>query len=269
MPTNFQQKIDFIASLSFNPQSVKEIEGVLGSAFTESVKKAAAIGGSRITKSFVEGAKKVATEMEALATNIADLETQAASAATDALKAEHMARARVLKRELQQKKRALDLESKAHDKFVDRQADMLKAYDDLVVNMKVDKGQLAKDMGEALSGAFGKLSSGDLAGLVGSLGGALSKGGGMAEAAGLAAGGAEAGGLAAAGAALGPIVAALGATVGVVAAIAAVFQMAYDQTKKYNQALVEGAGAADFFAQGSGNMAASLGELRGVAGRRL
>ena len=272
MPTTFQQKIDFIASLSFNPQSVKAIEGALGSAFTESVKKAAAIGGSRITKSFVDGAERVAGEMEALATNIADLEQKATVARTDAEKASHLANARILKRELQQKKRAADLEAKAHEKSIGRQEEMLKAYDDLVVNMKVDKGQLAKDMGEALSGAFSKITSGDLSGLVGSIGGALSKGGGMMESAGLAAGGAEAGGLAAAAATLGPIVAGVGAFVGVVAAVAAVFQMAYDQTKKYNQALVEGAGAADFFAQGSGNMTASLGELRGAVfdlGRRF
>ena len=264
MPTTVQQKIDFIASLSFDPKSVKTIEGALGSAFTDSVKKAAAMGGSRISKAFVEGAKKVAERLEVLTTDITKLEANAAAARTAADKDRYLAAARVLKRELQQKKRAVDLEEKAHEKYIDRQAEMLKAYDDLVVNMKVDKSQLAKDMGEALSGAFGKLSSGDLSGLVGSLGGMLSKGLGMTEAAGLAAGGAEAGGLAAAAASIGPIVAGVGAAVGVLAGVAAVFQMAYDQTKKYNQALTEGAGAADFFAQGTGNMAASLGELRGA-----
>ena len=264
MPTTYQQKIDFIASLSFDAKSVKDIEGALGSAFTDSVKKAAAMGGSRITKAFVAGAAKVAKEMEVVADKIVQAETDAANAKDEAIKKQYADEARRLKRELQQKKRAVDLEEKAHEKYIDRQAEMLKAYDNLVVNMKVDKSQLAKDMGEALSAGFGKLSSGDLSGLVGSLSGALSKGGGMMEAAGLAAGGAEAGGLAAAAASLGPIVVGLGAAVGVLAGVAAVFQMAYDQTKKYNQALTEGTGAADFFSTGVGNMAVSLGELRGA-----
>ena len=265
MPT-YQQNIDFIASLSFDPQSMKAIDDVLGKTFTESVKRATAIGGARITKAFVEGAEKAAAEMEEAAEKIAGMEARIAAEMDDtnkaALRRQYADDLKHYKKQLYGRKRAAELETKAHDKYLSRQEEMLKAYDDLVVNMKVDKAQLAKDMGEALSGAFGKLNSGDLSGLVGSLGGALSKGGGMLEAAGLAAGGAEAGGLAAAAASLGPVVAALGATVGVVAAVGAVFQMAYDQTKKYNQALVEGAGAADFFSTGAGDMAASLNEMR-------
>lgn len=276
MPTTVQQKIDFIASITVPPDSVKAIEGALGSAFTESVKKAAAMGGTRITKAFVEGAKKAAEEAERAAQHVARIEATIEAEQDEtkkaALQRQYDAQLKYHKRELRDKKRALDLEEKAHSKFVDRQAEMLKAYDDLKVNLRVDKGELAKDLGEALSGAFSKISSGDLSGLVGSIAGVVSKSGGMMEAAGLAAGGAEAGGLAAAGAALGPVIAALGATVGAVAALAAVFQMAYDQTKKYNQALVEGAGAGDFFAQGVGDMAASLNDMRDAVfdlGRRF
>jgi hypothetical protein len=57
-------------------------------------------------------------------------------------------------------------------------------------------------------------------------------------------------------------VAGLGATVGALAAIAVVFQMAYDQSKKFNQALTEGAGAADFFSGGVGDLNASLADAR-------
>lgn len=273
MPTTFQQKIDFIASLTFDPRSVQEIEGSLGSAFTESVKKAAAIGGAKMTKGFIEGAERAALKMEASAKEIARMEADIARETDDTKKAalaqQYERDLKLHKRKLRDLKRTADLETKAHEKVIDRQAEMLKAYDDLVVNMKVDKSQLAKDMGEALSGAFGKISSGDLSGIVGSIAGAVSKGGGMMEAAGLAAGGAEAGGLASALVKLGPVLASVGATVGV---IAVVLGMAYDQTKKYNQALVEGAGAGDFFAKGVGNMSASLNDMRDAVfglGRRF
>jgi hypothetical protein len=262
MATTVQQKIDFLASLTLDAASQQQLEDALGSAFADSVKKAAALGGTRITKAFVEASKKASDELEDTAEAIVKTQLALANATNDAEKRRLQLEESALKRKLLRQKNMVDFEGKVHDKYVERQEEMLKAWESLKLNVRLDKAQVTKDLGEALSGAFGKVSSGDLAGLVGGLGGGLSKAGGMAEAAGLAAGGVEAGGLAAAAASLGPIIAGLGATVGVLASVAVVFQMAYDQTKKYNQALTEGAGAADFFSTGVGDMAASLNEMR-------
>lgn len=262
--TTHKQNIDFAASMTFNPKDIEKLENAFGAGFTDAISKAAKLGSKRFTDNIISKMGEVADDMKAAAAAIQAKQEQInALAEGDAKKAaEKQLRADKLK--LFKQKRAFDLETKTHNAYIDRQEEMLKAYDELTVKIKVDKKALASDMGEALSGAFGKLSSGDFAGLASSLGGALSKGGGMMESAGLAAGGAEAGGMAAAMAGLGPAIAAIGATVGVIAAVAVVFQMAYDQTKKYNQALTEGAGAADFFSKGVGSMSGTLKDLRGA-----
>ena len=262
--TTHKQNIDFAASMTFNPKDIEKLEKAFGAGFTDAISKAAKLGSKRFTDNIISKMGEVADDMKAAAAAIQAKQEQInALAEGDAKKAaEKQLRADKLK--LFKQKRAFDLETKTHNAYIDRQEEMLKAYDELAVKIKVDKKALASDMGEALSGAFGKLSSGDFAGLASSLGGALSKGGGMLESAGLAAGGAEAGGMAAAMAGLGPAIAAIGATVGVIAAVAVVFQMAYDQTKKYNQALTEGAGAADFFSKGVGSMSGTLKDLRGA-----
>lgn len=262
MANTYKQNIDFIASLTFKDADMKKIENALGSSFAESMKRAAKIGSTKFTEDFVKKADQAAADLTAAATALLQAEADALAAKGTADEERLKKEARALKVKLMKEKRLIDEAAKEHDHYITRQEELLKAYDELQVKIKVDKGALAKDLGEALGGAFSKISSGDLSGLVGSLGGALSKGGGMMEAAGLAAGGAEAGGMAAAMASIGPAIAAIGASVGAIAAIAVVFQMAYDQTKKYNQALTEGAGAADFFSRGVGDMSGSLNDLR-------
>jgi len=261
----YKQEIDFVASMTFNKTSMDALEKHFGAAFTHSFEKAAKIGATKFGEKFSKDTAKLVSEIEAGAKALLQLQKDE----KDANKAGNTAQEALLKKQIQQakidlrnKKRQLDLEKRAHDHFVDRQEEMLKAYDDVRLKIKVDKTALAKDMGEALTGAFGKVASGDLGGLFSGIGGGLSKGGKMMESAGLAAGGAEGGALAGLATSLGPFIAGLGATVGALAAVAAVFQMAYDQTKKYNQALTEGAAAGDFFASGAGDMAASLGDLR-------
>lgn len=262
--TTHKQNIDFAASMTFNPKDIEKLENAFGAGFTDAISKAAKLGSKQFTDNILNKMGEVADKMKAAAADIhAEQERINGLAEGDAKKAaEKQLRADKLK--LFKQKRAFDIETKTHNAYIDRQEEMLKAYDELAVKIKVDKRALASDMGEALSGAFGKLSSGDFAGLASSLGGALSKGGGMAEAAGLAGGGAAAGGEAAMLSTLGPILAGLGAAVGVIASVAVVLTMAYDQTKKYNQALTEGAGAADFFSKGVGSMSGTLKDLRGA-----
>lgn len=261
----YTQDIDFIASMKFDKNSMDALERHFGAAFTQSFEKAAKIGATKFGEKFSKDTAKLVGEIETAVAGLLQLQQDeeaaraAGNTAQEALLKKQVHQAKI---DLRNKKRTLDLEKRAHDHFVDRQEEMLKAYDDVRLKIKVDKTALAKDMGEALSGAFSKVASGDLGGLFGSVGGGLSKGGKMMESAGLAAGGAEGGALAGLATTLGPIVAGLGATVGALGAVAAVFQMAYDQTKKYNQALTEGAAAGDFFASGTGDMAASLGDLR-------
>jgi hypothetical protein len=272
MAKSFKQSIEFDASLRFNSAQRQLLEKALGDSFTPAMVRAARLGGDKMAKRLAKGIEEAADELEAINVKIVAAQKELKDEQDEALKKEIAQRLKLLHKQAMRHKRTMELENKAFGANLDRQEEMLKAYDDIKVKMKVDKKQLAADMGEALTGAFGKLSSGDLSGLASSLGGALSKGGGMMEAAGMAAGGAEAGGMAALAAGLGPLVVGLGATVGALAAIAAVFQMAYDQTKKYNQALAEGAGAADFFSTGAGDMATSLNSMRGAVfnlGRRF
>lgn len=262
--TTHKQNIDFAASMTFNPKDIEKLENAFGAGFTDAISKAAKLGSKQFTDNILNKMGEVADEMKTAAAKIqAEQERINGLAEGDAKKAaEKQLRADKLK--LFKQKRAFDIETKTHNAYIDRQEEMLKAYDELTVKIKVDKKAFASDMGEALSGAFSKLSSGDFAGLASSLGGALSKGGGMAEAAGMAGGGAAAEGGAAMLSTLGPILAGLGAAVGVIASVAVVLQMAYDQTKKYNQALTEGAGAADFFSKGVGSMSGTLKDLRGA-----
>ena len=263
------QNIEFAAHLRFDSKEIAALERAFGEGITPAMIKAARVGASKYTETLFKAADKINTDLENLETNIRtkQAELEATRPAHD--KARIRDELKVLQKQWQQHKRMLQREQAAQDKYLDRQEEAFNAYEKLKVNLKVDKKQLAEDFGEALGGAFGKISQGDLSSLASSLGGALSKGGGMMEQAGMAG---ELGGLSEAAAALGPIVAGLGATVGALAAIAAVFQMAYDQTKKYNQALTEGAGAADFFSTGAGNMAASLNDMRDATfslGRRF
>ena len=262
MAKTFQQNIEFAASLRFDPSQIKMLERAFGEGITPAMVKAARIGASKYTETLFKAADEINTDLQEVEKKIlaaqADLHDQTKKHDHDRIRDE----LKVLQREWQQHKRKMRIEQAAQDKYLDRQEEAFKAYENFKVNLKVDKKQLAEDIGEALTGAFGKVSSGDLSGLASSLGSALSKGGGMMEQAGLAAGGAEAGGMAAMMTSLGPVVAGLGATVGALAAIAVVFQMAYDQSKKFNQALTEGAGSADFFSSGVGNMGASLKDAR-------
>ena len=262
--TTHKQNIDFAASMTFNPKDIEKLENAFGAGFTDAISKAAKLGSKQFTDNILNKMGEVADKMKDAAAAIqAEQERINGLAEGDAKKAaEKQLRADKLK--LFKQKRAFDIETKTHNAYIDRQEEMLKAYDELTVKIKVDKKAFASDMGEALSGAFSKLSSGDFAGLASSLGGALSKGGGMAEAAGMAGGGAAAEGGAAMLSTLGPILVGLGAAVGVIASVAVVLQMAYDQTKKYNQALTEGAGAADFFSKGAGSMSGTLKDLRGA-----
>jgi hypothetical protein len=262
MAKTFKQNIQFDASIRLDTSQIKVLEKALGEGFNPAMMKAARLGAGKFAETLLDGVKKATDKLEAIETEILAKQQAFEASKDEDAKKRLQAELKLLHTQAKAHKREIALENKAFESNLDRQEEMLKAYDDFVVKAKIDKKQLAADIGEALSGGFSKLTAGDLSGLMSSLGGGLSKGGGALEAAGLAAGGAEAGGMAAMAASLGPAIAALGATVGAVAAIAVVFQMAYDQSKKFNQALTEGAGAADFFSGGVGNMGASLADAR-------
>lgn len=272
MATTYKQNIDFVASLTFKEAEIQKLEQAFGAGFTESMRKAAKVGATAFTDQLATKFAATADELRDAAADIVKKQKAYDDEQDATEKARLEKELREMKLNLRKKKQLLDLEKKEHDHFIDQQEGVLKAYEELQLKVKVDKAGLTKDMGEALSGAFGKLSSGDFSGLVGSLGGMLTKGLSTVQGAGLAAGGAEAGGMAAAMASIGPAIAVIGASVGAIAAVAAVFQMAYEQGKKYNQILTEGAGAGDFFAQGVGDMSGSLNDLRDATfdlGRQL
>jgi hypothetical protein len=179
------------------------------------------------------------------------------------LKMESLEQDRQIKKQEAAQNRQLRKAQAVFERQLEQQEESFKTFMDLKVRFATDKAGLGKDIAEGISGALSKgLSGVSSSDLIGGLGGMLSKGGGLIEGAGLAAGGAEAGGLAAAATSLGPIVAGLGGVVAALGAVAAIFDMAYDQTKKFNMALTEGAGSADFFANSVGVMSGSLKDLR-------
>jgi hypothetical protein len=266
-----RQDIEFNATFNFKKSDADKLDRLLGDAFTESLQRAAKLGAHKMgeelhkklsgTLSSTAGA--IAAELEVLHTQIETLHGELEAATTDAVRVQKQNELKQKQIQVQQKERLINKERAVLDSFLDRQEEALQEYDKLRLRVSVDKKGLAKDFSDAMNEAVSKMSSGDIAGVFGDafslLGGAgkAIQGKGAAMAAEGASGAALVAGL-------GTAVTALAATAGVLAGVAAIFMLAYNQTKDLNKALLEGAGSADLFSAGVGDLAPKLGELRGA-----